>query len=154
MLPSNFVLKDKTPLHRARTKRMVEILLDNGADPYAKMMPRCIKPNEKGTIKSKSAFEVLLHRNPEAAELILNKSIQKYNDLDSPELVIVYDFEMFLRECESSTRENDQAFNEMAVHSKVSNILTFQIMRDLSYHCFHGLNVKIDILREKQLGKL
>ena len=79
-----------------------------------------IKPNDKEILKSKSAFEVLLQRNPEAAELILNQSIEKYNDLDSPELVIVFDFELFLRECESSTP--DQMFDEMAVHSKVIDI--------------------------------
>jgi hypothetical protein len=85
-----------------------------------KLTTEYIKPNEKGIIKSKSAFEVLLQRNPEAAELILNTCIQKYNDLDSPELVVVFDFELFLRECENSSDENDQAFDEMAVHSKVT----------------------------------
>ena len=80
---------------------MVQILLEHGADPHAKMVWTDNYPAfETGVAKQyKSAFEILLKRNPGAAELILNQGIKKYNDLDSPELVLVFDFELFLQEC-------------------------------------------------------
>ena len=82
---------------------MVQILLEYGADPYSKMIWNDNYPTfESGAKKQyRSAFEVLLKRNPGAAELILNQGIKKYNDLDSPELVLVFDFELFLQECSS-----------------------------------------------------
>ena len=103
----------------------MEILLAYGADPYAKMLWNDNYPEKESKVprKRKSAFEVLLKRNPGAAELILNQGVQKYSDLDSPELVVVYDFTIFCEECTAKLPYGDEdvPIDEMVVHNKVVN---------------------------------
>ena len=93
----------KTALHKARSPKVVKLLLDYGADEYLKIMEkeegkqcainecRCIEqsPCEKGV---HSVFSTLLHRNDKAAGVILDNHISTNGQaLDSSDLLIVYD---------------------------------------------------------------
>ena len=87
--PKNF----KTPLHRARTKKVVKVLLKYGADPYARNF------DESNKESAVSVLDTLLMNNPNAASEIINFGIQTNGqELDSAELQIIYDFELFYRE--------------------------------------------------------
>ena len=111
----------KTPLHRARTARIVEILLNAGANPYAKMKNKM--EDERDQL---SAFEVLLARNPNAASKILNHGILTNDqELDSSNLLLIYDLELFRKEVEISPTKD-----EMSVHAK----LIYLKLREMQKH--------------------
>ena len=64
--PNAKAKKEKTPLHKARSAKMAEILLAYGADPYL------IKVGKR---ELQSAYDVFLDKNASAAELLMNKGI-------------------------------------------------------------------------------
>ena len=51
----------KTPLHRARTQKVVDVLLEYGANPFA-----------RESMTNKSVLDVLLQRHPQAVEEIMS----------------------------------------------------------------------------------
>lgn len=77
----------KTPLHRARTAKSTRILLSFGGNKYIryeiiKKTFRCINFNSRfdfSSCNNETPFEIMIKRNPQAAEEILNDSI-KTND--------------------------------------------------------------------------
>ena len=94
---------------------------------------QCIEqsPCEKGV---HSVFSTLLHRNDKAAGVILDNHISTNGQaLDSSELLIVYDLNIFDPDAKHDLAENCvkdgvEVKDEMAVHSKIcsvkSNLLT------------------------------
>ena len=76
----------KAPLHRARAKKVVKLLLKYGSDPFARVV------SKKGT---STVLNTLLMNNPEAANEILNDAIETNGqELDSSDLQIIYNFEL------------------------------------------------------------
>ena len=105
----------KTPLHRARTQKVVSLLIKNGANPFAR---------QGGQIKS--VMDVLLQIHPQAVEEIMNTGIETNGqELDSVDLQIIFNFEVFFREGlkEEITHIDDlpnfNGIDEMAVMSKI-----------------------------------
>lgn len=80
----------RTPMHRTRTKRIVSLLLRYGANPFIRQIA------QKNNM---SALALLLRRHPQAAEEILNNGVETNGqDLDSGDLQIIYNYEVFFRE--------------------------------------------------------
>ena len=71
--------------------QVVDLLLQYEADPYSRMQ----NPLE-GERDELSAFELLLSRNPKAADAFMDAMIATNGeDLDSPDLLLVFDMEVF-----------------------------------------------------------
>ena len=105
----------KTPLHRARTKKIVSLLIKHGANPFAR----------QGT-QEKSVMDVLLQTHPQAVEEIMNAGIETNGqELDSSDLEIIFNFEIFFREglreeiAHIEDLTNFNSVNEMLVMSKI-----------------------------------
>ena len=100
----------KTPLHLSRTQKVVHVLLDHGANPYH-------------VSKNKSVMDVLLQRNPPAVEELLNLGIETNGQaLDSADLQIIFNFEIFFHEGKLSlteTGDEKMQVNEMDAHKKI-----------------------------------
>ena len=78
----------KTPLHRARTQKVVRLLLKYGVD--------C---NAIAGLQEGSVFDIFLKKHPQAVEEIMNAGIKTNGQcLDSGDLQIIFDFEIFFRE--------------------------------------------------------
>ena len=75
---------NKTPLHRARTQRIVQILLSYNADPSARMVDCLWAPESEMKPDSKySVIDVYLRRNPQfIEEIFLNGITTNGEDLD------------------------------------------------------------------------
>ena len=96
----------KTPLHRARTKKVVKVLLKYGADPYVRSLSHS---SEEGSI---SVLDTLLMNNPDTASEILNFGIQTNGQaLDSADLQVIYDFELF---CSEDLSDESMALRKIA----------------------------------------
>ena len=86
----------KTPLHRARTKKVAKVLLKYGADPFARNFDNTCSLSKEESI---SVLDTFLMNNPDAASEIINYGIHTNGqELDSADLQIVYDFELFYQE--------------------------------------------------------
>ena len=141
----------KTPLHKARSPKVVKLLLDYGADEYLKIMEKeegkncssseckCYEksPCEKGVY---SVFNTLLHRNDKAAEAIFDKYISTNGQaLDSSELLIVYDINIFDRNAKHQLAEycaipEDKLTvkDEMTMHSRMRDVNSKLLTHPLS----------------------
>ena len=143
----------KTPLHKARSPKVVKLLLKYGADRYAKMMEKnfndgngcfgkacdCMdkSADELGV---HSVFSTLLHRNDKAAGVMLDNHITTNGqELDSSDLLIVYDLKLFDPDAkedydEPIIGEQDEVImkDEMAVHLKITDINSNLLMHPLS----------------------
>ena len=96
---------ESTPLHKARSPRMAEILLSYGADPYK------MKYSKNELLKT--AYDVFLNKNASAANMLLDNGITSNGrDLTSTNLVIIFDFKPFRRQTSFSN-------GEMALHHKI-----------------------------------
>ena len=163
----------KTPLHKARTPKIVKLLVDQGGKSimYSKVIKKvdgegCYENNEgckclptkprnstitknemtQGNSKrpAHSAFSTLLNRNDKTAEVILDQHItDNGEELDSSDLVVVYDMKVFQNELtraenKDSARkntENQEKFgigDEMALHSKIRMMNSHLLMHPLS----------------------
>ena len=106
-----------TPLHLAKTKHIVNMLLNYGANPFAKQVE-----------SNASVIDKLLDTHPQAIEEIVNLGVlTNGQELDSPDLQLIFNFEMFFHEgAKNDMPENDenqsnlQYVDEMAAISKVS----------------------------------
>ena len=100
----------KTPLHAARTQKVVHLLLDHGANPYH-------------VSKNKSVMDVLLQRNPPAVEELMNLGIETNGQaIDSADLQIIFNFEIFFHEGKLGLierRSDKMQVNEMDAHLKI-----------------------------------
>lgn len=138
--PNAFGHRLKTPLHKARSPKVVKLLLHNGGNPYLKMIgklegEKCYNstceccnesPCEKGV---HSVFSTLLHRNDKSAEALLNEFITTNEQaIDSSDLLIVYDLEMFKHEAEHINEEPD----EMSAHSQIVGLKSTILSHPLS----------------------
>ena len=91
----------QTPLQQATTQKVVQNLLKYGADPNANMM----KSNDKDEHLTCSTIDVFLERHPEAIEDFLNECISTNGqELDSDELQIIFNFELFFNSSISAAR--------------------------------------------------
>ena len=106
----------KTPLLRARSPKVVSLLLKYGANPFV-----------RESSSNKSAFEILLQRHPQAVEEIMYAGIETNGQrLDSGFLKIIFNFELFFREglekedpVQSEYPKRHDQVNEMASHVKI-----------------------------------
>ena len=152
--PNAFGHRLKTPLHKARSPKVVKMLLHNGGDPYLKLKEKlegekCYNSNceccnespcEKGVY---SVFSTLLHRNDKSAEVLLDEFITTNEQpIDSSDLLMVYDLELFKHEAQHINEEPD----EMSGHSQIvglkSPILSHplsQVMLNLKWGCLSKL---------------
>ena len=102
----------KTPLHKASSQEMVRLLLRHGADPLAKY---CGKNLQYG-VPVHTVFEKMLSRHSHTCKALMNSCIDTNgHELESNDLLIVYDLGMFQNESISV----DDKSNEMAAHSKL-----------------------------------
>ena len=136
----------KTPLHKARSPKVVKLLIDYNADEYLKMMEKsegkkCEESECNCNIESPckkgvhSVFSTLLHRNYKAAEVLLNNHISTNDqELDSSDLLIVYDLKIFdpeAKECvpmEDTITVND----EMSMHTQITDMMPSLLVHPLS----------------------
>ena len=83
----------RTPLHRARTKKVVQSLLRFGANPF-------LPQNDLDSLEPKrTVFDCMIKRNPEIVTQIMDNAIYTNGqELDSTELTIIFDFELFFRQ--------------------------------------------------------
>ena len=96
--------KQETPLHKARSSKMVQILLSYGADPYLIKVGKNVM---------KTAYDVFLDKNASAVELLMNNGITCNNqDLSSTHLLVIFDLEPF-------KRQTCLSHGEMSLHNKI-----------------------------------
>ena len=117
----------KTPLHKAKTVKTVQILLDNGANPYA-------KATEKSSVKgypTQSVFDTLLYRHSQATQALMTECIDTNGqDLDSSDLLVVYDVELFHHESERKGKNGEKMQpDEMAAHKKIVSVKDISILK-------------------------
>ena len=145
----------KTPLHKARGPKVVKLLIDAGGDEYWKMMDKVDGEECSGAqcnCNTKSAYEMgvhsvfstLLHRNDKAAEVILNNHITtNKQELDSSDLLIIYDLNIFNPEAKPDADHADphadhddedmiRLNDEMSTHSKICSLKSSLLMHPLS----------------------
>lgn len=117
----------KTPLHKAKTVKTVQILLDNGANPYAKATE---KSNVKG-YPTQSVFDTLLYRHSQATQALMTECIDTNGqDLDSSDLLVVYDVELFHHESERKGKNGEKMQpDEMAAHKKIVSVKDISILK-------------------------
>ena len=114
---------NKTPLHLARSPKIVQILLSNGADPNAVMQQRHV--NTIGDQHDISAFVKLICANQAAAKEVLQYGIRTNGkDLNSSDLLLIFDFKHFQStrsttsaDITSTTEEPEHGGDEMLYHS-------------------------------------
>ena len=106
----------KTPLHKAKTAKTVQILLNNGANPYAKATGK----TDVDGHPTQSVFDTLLYRHAQATLNLMTECIDTNGqDLDSSDLLVVYDLEIFHHE---SLRGEDMEPDETAAHKKILSV--------------------------------
>ena len=111
--PSKAGHRLKTPLHKAKTAKTVQILLNNGANPYAKATGK----TDINGHPTQSVFDTLLYRHAQATHNLMTECIDTNGqDLDSSDLLVVYDLEIFHHE---SHRGEDMEPDETAAHKKI-----------------------------------
>ena len=97
----------KTPLHRARSKKVVKLLLRHGSDPFARSV------SKKGIL---TVLDTLLMNNPDAANEVLNYGIETNGqELDSSDFQIIYNFELL-------HRSKNGEIDEMSTLRKIASI--------------------------------
>lgn len=111
-----------TPLLMAETYKMVQILLHAGnADPYAKT-------------KSKSAFSLFLGKNNQAASDILSQGLTTNGkDLDSKDLLLIYDFTVFRNEISTSDIMDEMSVHKQIVDMKEQELLKHPLVESFLY---------------------
>ena len=84
--PSKAGHRLKTPLHKAKTAKTVQILLNNGANPYAKATDKLDIDGHP----TQSVFDTLVYRHSQATQYLLTECIDTNGqDLDSSDLLLV-----------------------------------------------------------------
>ena len=138
----------QTPLQQATTQKVVQNLLKYGADPNANMM----KSNDKDEHFTCSTIDVFLERHPEAIEDFLNECISTNGqELDSDELQIIFNFELFFKEgfprddenCTSGTinevlnNVDELAFHKKVIEDNASQLLEHPVAAAYLYFLWH-----------------
>lgn len=110
--------KGKTPIHKAKTQKIVHLLLKYGANAYAKM------PDDDGhgsQSRSRTVFDKLLYRNPQIAEGLLDAAVDTNGqDLDSDDLLLIFDLEIFYHE--GFGTKVSEIMDEVAAHAKIFSL--------------------------------
>ena len=102
-------LNDSTPLHRAIKARIVQILIQYGAD-------ECLTQSSVREGRKQTALDLILEKNPSAAKVVLDDSVYtNLEDLTSTHLLLVFDLEVIFK----SERSKD--YLEMSLHKKLLN---------------------------------
>ena len=75
----------------------------------------------------RSVLDNLLQRHPQAVEGIMNAGIETNGqELDSEDLKIFFNFEVFLQEGIDSSKNQFDEVNEMTIHKKIVQLGGFQ----------------------------
>ena len=135
--------RSKTPLHKAKHPKIVQLLVQNGANPYAKM-------KDKGATKSglelHSCFDTYIERNSDCSKILLDECVATNGqDLDSSDLLVIYDLDLFRHE--SKRDKEDEEDDEIAALSqlvslKLYNLLEHplsEVMLHLKWQCIKKL---------------
>ena len=109
----------KTPLHRATSQKVVQLLVKHGADANA------ITKDSNGKIY-KSVIDVFLSKQPGAVEEILNSCISTNGqELDSTELQIIYTLDVFFKEglmISGEEEESSNILNTLMISQVLENV--------------------------------
>ena len=135
----------KTPMHRARTKKVVQTLLKYGADPFL------VQNDDNACHPKLTVFDVMIQRNPQAVEEIMDSAITTNGqELDSSELEIIFDFELFFRQgLERKTNEEEYLIedlndnNEMRAHSQIVQLTCTELLKHPLAEAFLHLKWKL-----------
>ncbi len=122
--------KGETPMHRARSSKMVQILLQYGGDQY-------IAREGKDGVK-RNALNIYLSRNHGAAELLLNECLSaNENDFTATNLMIVYDLEPFKQGALNGTN------GEMSLHTKILETNAREVLKHPLSEAFLELKYRL-----------
>ena len=134
--------RSKTPLHKAKHPKVVQLLVQNGANPYAKM-------KDKGAptgLELHSCFDTYIERNADCSKILLDECVATNGqDLDSSDLLVIYDLDLFRHE--SKRPKEDEEDDEIAALSqlvslKLYNLLEHplsEVMLHLKWQCIKKL---------------
>ena len=135
----------KTPMHRARTKKVVQTLLKYGADPFL------VQNDDSPCHPKHTVFDVMIQRNPHAVEEIMDNAISTNGqELDSSELEIIFDFELFFRQG-LARKTNEEEYltedlndnNEMRAHSQIVQLTCQELLKHPLAEAFLHLKWKL-----------
>ena len=113
----------KTPLHKAKHPKIVQLLVQNDADPYAKMTDKA-EPDGLGI---HSCFDTYIERNSDCSKILLDESISTNGqDLDSSDLLVVYDLDIFRHE--SKRPKEDEEDDEIRALSKLVSLKLYNLL--------------------------
>ena len=137
--------RSKTPLHKATHPKIVQLLVQNGADPYAKMTDKS-DSDPKG-LELYSCFDTYIQRNSDCSKILLDGSVTTNGqDLDSSDLLIVYDLDLFRHESKRPNEDGEDdevAALSQLVSLKLYNLLKHplsEVMLLLKWQCMKGLH--------------
>ena len=109
-------LNAKTPLYKARTDEVVKILLNHGADPYAKLMGS----DDRNT----SVIEHLMKFNSDCARAILDNCLSRLQDGK-----LILDFNVFKPEDSIIKKDDEMAVYNHAIHHERKDLLLHPLMQ-------------------------
>ena len=136
----------KTPIHRARTKKVVQTLLKYGADPFL------VQQSDDNLCQPKyTVFDVMIQRNPQAVEEIMDNAITTNGqELDSSELEIIFDFELFFKQglrrktnVDEYVIEDINYNDEMRAHSQIVQMACPELLKHPLAEAFLHLKWKL-----------
>ena len=134
--------RSKTPLHKAKHPKIVQLLVQNGANPYAKISDK----SEPEGLELHSCFDTYIERNSDCSKILLDEGVATNGqDLDSSDLLVVYDLDLFRHE--SKRPKEDEEDDEIAALSqlvslKLYNLLEHplsEVMLHLKWQCIKKL---------------
>ena len=124
---------DTTPLHRAIKARIVQILIQYGAD-------ECLTQISAMEGRKQTALDIILEKNPSAAKVVLDDSVYtNLEDLTSKRLLLVFDLEVIFKS------EGSKEYREMSLHKKLLSASQEQLLEHPLSEAF--LVLKSQLLR-------
>ena len=137
--------RSKTPLHKAKHPKIVQLLLERGANPYAKMTAKLDKFKPESP-EIYSCFDTYIERNSGCNKVLLDEGVTTNGqDLDSNDLLIVFDLDLFRHEAERANAEDEEdeiAALSQLVSLKLYNLLEHplsEVMLHLKWQCVKKL---------------
>ena len=104
----------KTPLHKTKHPNIVKLLLQYGANPYAKMSDK----SEPEGLEVHSCFDTFIGRNSDCSRILLDNSITTNGqELYSNDLSIVYNLDLFHHESKrpKANDEDDEWYIDIPI---------------------------------------
>ena len=117
-----------TPLHKAKSRSIVQLLCENEADPNAVMS------NSNG--KEVTVFDALLQKNHKAASGLLDYFIgTNGEELDSPDLQIIFDFQFMVDESKVQLNVADETVVANKIIQSGKSFLLDHPLVSSTLHC-------------------